>query len=242
MKQRRRRFFTLIEVLIALTLMAFLSTTLFFWVRFALTTNRSFQDSKWVYLEERYCRERLEELFSKSVYDLKSPLEEKHTFYSRENSCVFVTDLGTNPSPLLSKHVLIELYLTDDHLLAATLWPVPIKDKKIATDPSLTLPLLSAVDKIELSFYCPPDPSPLIVKPAEIGPYKPTSGWNSVWKKEAECRPALIKLVIHRQKIGSEAAHKLVFLFETDASNHPIIFNKLSLGLSSSVSEEALYS
>jgi hypothetical protein len=227
-KRTRKRFFTLIEVLISMTLMAFLSTTLFFWVRFALTTNRSFQDTKWIYLEEHYCFERVEALLSKSIYQKDSPTK-IHTFFSHENRLVFTCDFGSNPQPKLSKDVLAELFLDEDHILSIAVWPVPLKGSKIEETPHSVLPLLDHVEKIEYSFYFPPEPSLLIVKPEEVGAIRPKEGWNDTWDKSFGKLPALAKIIIHRQKKGSEDAHTVDFLFEISSSRHPIFIKHKNL-------------
>ncbi len=209
----RRRYITLIEMLISLVLLSFLLSSLFFWYRHLTIRHDTLAKTKWPLIEERYCDQRLQKLFSQ--IQLQSP------FFTTRDGLVFTFDNGPHPEPLLSHHVLGRLYHDErNNTLSLGVWPLP---KEESTTPSENLVLLDHVTSVSFKLYYPPQPSKKGVDTEEVGHPVPNEGWQSIWQQAYPVFPAMLKLIVIRE--GKK--ERLVFAFELpDRDGEPISYAK----------------
>ncbi|NGX54868.1 MAG: hypothetical protein KR126chlam2_00488 [Chlamydiae bacterium] len=198
----RRRYITLIEMLISLALLSFLLSSLFFWYHHLTIRHDTLAKKKWPLVEERYCDQRLQKLFSH--IKLQSP------FFTTRDDLVFIFDNGPHPEPLLSHQVLGRLYYDErNNTLSLGVWPLP---KEESVTPSENLVLLDRVTSLSFSFYYPPQPSKKTVETEQVGHPVPDEGWQSIWQQAYTAFPAMLKLTVIRE--GKKEDERLVFAFE----------------------------
>ncbi|MCH9626856.1 MAG: hypothetical protein S4CHLAM2_04870 [Chlamydiales bacterium] len=200
----RRRAVSLIEVLIAMTLLMLLLGSLFSWYHHLTGRKGELEKCKRAHLEEYYVWQRLEQILPKA----QAP------FYAEDDALVFRFDRGLHSDPLLSETVLGKIYF-DSRLqtLCLGIWPDP-KQEEVRT-PCQTFTLVDNVDSFKFALYSPPDPFPKPVDPEQIGKPRPIPTWQNTWLAEYETLPALVCLVIERE--GKERA----LYFDL---NQPIIY------------------
>src|ERR1700733_12934608 len=131
----KKRAFTLIEVVVSLTLLSLLLGTLFFYYRSLSTQKKGMSDHLWALKEETFCEMRLRPLFSSC-----------NSLFTAENShLVFTCERKAEQDPLLSGKVLARLFWDQgSETLCITFWPDP--KTKLKT-PSETLLLIDHVQK-----------------------------------------------------------------------------------------------
>lgn len=202
---RKKRSFSLIEMLICFTLFSLLTTSLFFWYRNLSNQKLALQQVRWPLLQERYAHQRLQNILPRA----------QGPFFSEygDNSLVFTFDRGPYSDPQLSEKVLAKLHL-DQNNLVLSIWPMPEKDG--ARTPSQTYILLEEVSEAHFEFYSPPDLLKKPVDPAQIGLPLPQEGWQNSWSAHYPQLPAFIKLEIKKE-------HPLTFVFDLPT---PIIHPK----------------
>jgi hypothetical protein len=222
---RKKKHFTLIEVLIACTLLSFLLSSLFFWYGHTLRERKKMTNLKKIILEERYAEQRLFPLLTKANLKPFFYLSEENPTIIKGKSLVFTFDAGPQPDPLLSNNVLGCLYIDKTtQTLCLGIWPHPDTRK---TQPSKTLILLENVTELAFDFYYPPEQLRGIVNPEKINPAKPKEGWNKEWKKEFQEIPSGIVITMTRLPLlPKEKGRTISFAFELERLKYPIIYPK----------------
>ncbi|MCC5831946.1 MAG: DUF1494 domain-containing protein [Chlamydiales bacterium] len=199
----RKRPIALVEVLITLTLLTLLLSTLFGWYRHLTKQKGELEKIKRPYLEERFVRQRLEQILPKAQLP----------FLGEKSAIVFRFDRGITDDPKLSGTVLGRLYHDPARkTLCLGVWPNPVNREAILS-PSLTLTLLDQVDQPEFRYYSPPDPFKKPVDPEQVGKPRPKEGWQSEWRYDK--LPAFVHMVFSHD--GKERE----FYFDL---NQPIIY------------------
>ncbi len=203
----KRRSFTLIETMICLSLLSLLLGSLFFWYQHISIQKSKLHAVKWPILEERFAQQRLNTVLRTT---------QKELFFSpTKDQLFFLFQRGSHPEPLLGGTVLGCLFYDENnHSLYLRIWPNPI-DGEILEEPTQVLKILDRIDHAEFKFYSPEDRFKLAVSPGEVGKEKPETGWQSLWKKEYETLPALIKIQLRRNE------HEVEYLFDLD---QPILY------------------
>lgn len=220
---RKLSAFTLIEVMVAFSLMALLIGTLFFWYRSTVTTQNSLKAAQTTLLEERFCDQKLEQFFKNiAAIDEKA---ETVFFTSQEDqnrvvetSLVFHLNNGPHMHPSLSGVVLARLYVDKaSKLLCIGLWP------KLGLEPSLTIPLLGQIESCSFSFYYPPKNPALIVDPEQIGKAHLATGWQKDWEKSYQELPLFIKVDLQRPPTPYFPERTLELIYEIPTIQHHIV-------------------
>lgn len=192
----RRSNFTLVEVMISLTLMTLLLSCLFSWYRSMVSSKAELSHAKVPVMEEHYFTKRVQEMLTKST--LQKGAEEDITLFYHEiesNALVFTFDNGPCRQPLLSNLVMGKLYLDrEKDLLCLGLWPLANRGKA----PSFTFVLLDQVTKLSFEYYYPPDHFRFEVDPDATLQPSPKEGWQNEWLKKYEKLPALVRVNVER--------------------------------------------
>ena len=194
---RRRSFFTLIEMMVSLTLLALLLSTLFLWYRHLTLGKGERVKQEWKYKEESYLDLQLSKILPKA--NLKpcffTTMSDQNVVNG--NSLVFTFDNGAQEEKELSGTVLGRLFLDcKSKTLCLGIWPAPETREKT---PCRTRVLLNDVRSVSFNFYYPPDPRKLGVDPEKIGTSYPREGWQPEWSPEFHLLPPMMQLIVHRE-------------------------------------------
>jgi len=209
---RKNYSFTLIEMMVALSLFAMIVSTFFYWTHRHYQQQKQFERLKWPLVEERYLEDRIENMLSQAT--LKAEDDEKLQFSSDGKSLLFTFDNGAYTDSLLSNKVRCYITLEGD-VLMCTLRPLANK----GDEPNLNFPLLDKITSVSFSFYQPADSLQLQVHPDEIEPNKAAVGLHEGWEEAYHTLPAYVKLSYKREDRIKEA------FFDLD---HPILLPRQS--------------
>lgn len=175
---------TLIEVLIALSLLTILLSALFSTYHVFFRHKNEIEKQKQEVLEEKFISKKLQRIFS----------EVELPFYKSDGDrLVFIFNRGVYNEPLLSGKVLGMLfYDRGSRALCLGIWPKPEKENTLKF-PCETLVLIENVDDVNINFYYPPEVH-AFVDPEKAGSYCPVSGWQSSWHPKFEKLPAFMEI------------------------------------------------
>lgn len=191
-----KRSFSLIEMLIVLTLVGLLSGSLFFW-SLKLTSDAKQKKEEALTRELQLLDLKLTRLFTNIGSDY---------FFTDDQGLVFYYDNGIQKTPLFSSFVLVKLYYNEEtRSLEMSMWPSVEKGK----EPSLQFSLMQDLDQIEFSFYSPTK-APLTVAPEFIGDLFPDQGWRPTWKRHYQNLPTFVKITLHQEKHSFCFAYQLL--------------------------------
>lgn len=197
-KHKRRRAFVLVEVLIATSLFAVLLVSIFsiFWRTSKLSdtiTQKRLGLEKVLLVETR-----LQKLFVNTIREK----EHRPYFYiepSRQNgspSLVFTFDNQFHIDHYYSTTVLGKLYVENQNLYLS-IWPHP--KKPVAPQEMRKELLLEKVANMSIELFAAPQNKEADDKQKEKGVNGPRPGqWTTVWSKEYETRPALVKITLEQ--------------------------------------------
>jgi type II secretory pathway pseudopilin PulG len=208
---KKKRSFTLIEMMISFSLFAIIISSFFYWTHRHYLQQKSCDQARTQLLEERYFEQRITSLLSKATLTQRAE-EEILQFQSDGKSLFFTFDNGVYSHPLLSNTIRCSLEKKKD-ILVCTLRPLSHKGNY----PELTYPLLDKISTLSFSFYQPRSPKNFKVDPDEVNPNKPGPGEHHVWEREYSALPAYVKLTLQREGEVKE------FLFDL---NYPIFVAK----------------
>lgn len=247
--QHSKRSFTLIEVMVAFSLVALLLT-----IGFGAYSQMSFLEKEgdaWrhITMQERLAQSRLAALFLRvpqpDLYGLKLKGLPARVFYLSERaepglfmpgSLVFTYDNQTDLWPEFCNNVVARLYVKEgqnaergrgDSLWLAT-WPRP----DCSMDPSLARHelLLDGVTSMECKFYALPELSNDKVDGSKGSkddlklPQPIASSWNTTWSIAYSQLPLVIHVTLERKKRGEEKMPPLDFYFPLlNTSRIPIL-------------------
>ncbi|MCP5470303.1 MAG: DUF1494 domain-containing protein [Chlamydiales bacterium] len=187
-----KRSFSLLEVVISLSLFAALLSSLFWWYNHLAVGRKSLSETKWPTLEKRYAYQRLDRIFKKA----DAP------FFTTENGIVFTFDRGPHENPLLANRVLARLYHNqNEKRLDLALWP---HNEVHDQTPTESFTILPHVKECSWEFYTPPEPDRKAVEREK------KYGWEPTWLKADET-PALIKLHIDGTTFAFDLDHQIVY-------------------------------
>lgn len=194
MRLRRKLPFTLLEVLISLTLTTILLTVLlaaYFQAETASLEGERFRNSLW---PKRMMIQQLNTLFS----SLETPnAKDKLFFFAVQDgsALIFSYDNGVSIAPAFSGEVISELYLSKEKELTLLTWPA----RDSWTDEAPPYPkrevLLSGIETLQFDFF-------------QIADEKEAPQWVSSWDKAKNALPGMIKMRIKR----SDKEEQFIFL------------------------------
>ena len=219
---KRKQFFTLIEILIALSLTVVLLTTLTFFYRQVMELNSKTEESQKESFKKRYAENRLSAIFPQAV----SEKNKKKDFFfftvadlggffapGSPISLIFTFNNRVHLSKKFSQHVIGRIYLDPMGRLCMATWP-----SSNQWDEGVNLPmhfevLLEEVESLKFWFFVapqrkwilesgstttppktPPNPEVVVV----INP-SPEGGWLHEWSQDYKQLPAIVKIEVMRK-------------------------------------------
>lgn len=213
MNRRKKRSFSLIEILISVTLLALLTSSLFYSYRKINFEKKEASHLLKPLLEERYADIKLFRFLSKAQF------EQETLFYTQDNHLFFIFDHGAHKEPLLSGSVLGHLYWEKKtETIYLEVRPHPQSGKET---PFLTYEILPHVQDLSFNFYYPPTDPKKIVDPKTVGDTIPQIGWQEEWKKGYHVLPTFIKVLVKRP-LFFKNRFPLEFTYTVEENNREI--------------------
>ncbi len=213
MKRRRKRHLTLLETLIAVSLVSVLLTIVFGFFRELSEINRMTEVQQKESFQMRYVETRLNYLFQRIVNENESVREGmqafKRRFYfytqapdkgiSESTSLIFSFNNGARSNPAFSDDLLARLYVDDKHRLCLAMWPIYSDKPHQEMQREI---LLENVASIQYQFYAAPERhlndgaiSPDKVDTENKNPEK--DRWHAQeWMKSYQQMPSIVKLTV----------------------------------------------
>lgn len=227
-----KRSFTLLELIIAISLAAILLSTLLFFYSQVYKADQKLFKIEETNFHLMLAESRLQDVLPKTVsqktkkgdfvfFTTKgSPLFKEGT-----ESLLFIYDNGIDLDKPFSNHVLGRLFVDKEGQLTLATWPSPKRWEDNSLPPMKKDVLLTNVDGLSFSFFVPPDRGekrPVqageIIKGKEQLEPQPKGAWISPWLKEYNTLPALVRVEV-KQKDKTT-------VFATPLPNGPPIFYK----------------
>lgn len=222
MRKTTKSYMTLIEVLIAMSLLSVILVVTFGFFQELSVVNQKTDKVLKESFQKRYVESRLSYVFSHILNESKT--DEKFYFltmtedeFSNFPSLVLSFNNQTVYDSKAAAHVLARLFVNKEKKLCLAIWPMPIKKKdQPLIDPRSYIKiecLLDEVNDFKLKLYSPPD----LANTKETD--KPIRGeWNTHWQLKWKEMPAIVEMEL---EIGEKRA-KQTFAFVLPSSKHPV--------------------
>lgn len=232
----RRLHMTLLETLIAMSLLGVLLVILFSFFRELSVLSQAAEVKQKESFQMRYVENRLSYVFERIVNERASGrdfyfyLQPPAPDFSKDPSLVFTFDNGVRSNPHYAGDVLARLYLDFEHRLHLTIWPLRIEKPFLYMHDEI---LLQGVEQIQFSFYAAPEQISSTKKEGEgtkipvavdktkatntlnavdKGEEKKTEPQSDVWQSEwlftHEQMPALLKIEIVMKEESKDPLEK----------------------------------
>lgn len=216
---KRRSFFTLLELLIAMGLVAMLLTTIsYYYLQLVVLDQKTEQLQNEIY-QLAYLESRLAQVLPRAVPEGKRG--KPFFFYTASDSkgglfkegttsLVFVYDNGIDLDKKLANEVVGRLFVDTEGRLTLASWPVPKRWDKDKEPPMKKEILLDGVEAIRFSFYYPPqvDQSKVVGKVSPQVQAKRSlfleqdDHWYDSWLQDYYMLPAIMRIELERKAAG----------------------------------------
>lgn len=240
----RKAYMTLLETLIAISLLSMLLVFVFGFFRQLSEVNRMADQAQKESFQMRYLETRLSFIFERIVNEKTGArtfyfyTQPSHKDFSASSSLILTFNNEVRLEPSISGDVLGRLYVDLNHRLCLALWPLHVSQPHSYLQEEI---LCEHVANISYSFYAPPErvqSNKEITSGEEIDPEKKTpekDKWHEgEWLLTYDQMPAIIKMVVQIAKKPEELkqgasgrqleTNDLVFHFVLPSSKNPISY------------------
>ncbi len=221
-----RNNFTLMETLVALTLLSVVLTTVFGFFRELSWWNTQNEIEEKNDLQMRYLESKLQWIFSNTVHESDS--RRKFYFYtipadqgvSKATSLVFTFDNGVHYNPIYSGDVLGRLYLDDQNRLCLAIWPLYSENPQQMMIKEV---LSENVRQLSFRFFCPPSKVPHPIDPQKKIPE--SDKWHEdEWLLSYSRLPVIVELnMILEKKEKKKSSKEWTSAFVLPAKHYPLL-------------------
>lgn len=219
-----RSLFTLIEVLVAMTLISLLMTTLLFFYKEVVLIGKEGEGIVGETFKSRYIANRLADVVPKAL----SPSDPLFAFFSSpspqggsgigEGCLIFAYHNGVSLNKALANEVLGRLTIDDKERLVLYSWP--LKGDDSSCDLVNKEVLMDNVSGLTFAFFIGTAYSQE-EKEKGIKPSEDLGCWRTLpWQKEFQLLPAMVKIIIERKQ-----QDPLTFIFPLANSTSHIIYD-----------------
>lgn len=232
---KQKRFFTLIEVLVALVLTTLILSTLMFFYRQVIEISLEIDRISSKNFDLRYLETRLADILPKAIGEK----EKDFVFFSLgdegltkpgSDSLIFTFNHDASLNKDLSQNTLARIYLEKNGKLMIAYWPSPSRWDK-GSMPSIKKEFLfQDVEKLAFEFYIAPPVKENDPKQGEqqaneqekiAAEPEPKGGWRKeVWLEEYKQLPVMVKLILTMSK-KEKATEPEILTFI-----YPLVHNK----------------
>ncbi|WP_068468579.1 PulJ/GspJ family protein [Candidatus Protochlamydia phocaeensis] len=216
MKCKRKQHLTLLETLIAISLLAAILTIVFGFFRELAEIHRQTEVQQKESFQMRYAETRLNFIFERLVNENKETKENFYFFtqaadrgFSNHPSLVFSFDNEARANPVFSGDILARLYVDLDHRLCLAMWPFHMENPHADMQKEV---LLENVSHIRYEFYAAPERMANEkgiytnrIDPQKLEPEK--DRWHEEWFKTYNQMPSIMKITVSIAD-DSKAIHK----------------------------------
>lgn len=239
LRRRLRRPFTLLEVIIAMSLLAVIMTLLgYSYLQLQLL---SLEQDK---VEEKryklaYLQSRLASIIPKTVAEggngngfffYTSGDQQGGLFKDGSASLVFVYDNGLDLQPEFSNEVIGRLYLSPQGQLVLASWPLPKRWSKSEMPPVKKEVLLEGVSQLRFSFYNAPEVDRSKVTKNKKGikrrfvKAEPADSWFDSWQQDYYELPAILRMDLTLTGAGEKEAEDFTMVYPLPNSQQVIYY------------------
>lgn len=241
---KSRRYFTLLETLIAISLVAVLLTIVFGFFKELSELSRQTEEQQKASFRARYVQTRLAFIFERLVNENEGS---KRKFYfftqgpdkglSPSTSLVFTFNNEVRANPAFSDDLLARLYVDDHHCLCLAMWPLYSDQPHQEMQKEV---LLQNVADMKYEFYMPPERAltQTNINPNKTDPEKREpehDKWHlQEWYDSYKQMPAILRLTIKiaankddlksGRSAGRIETQDLVFAFVLPSSKNYIYY------------------
>jgi type II secretory pathway component PulJ len=200
-----KHYFTLLETLIALTLLSVLLTIIFGLFRELSFITTQIGEREKESFQMRYVEMRLNGLFQRIVNE-KEATKRKFYFYtqpaeegiSNQTSLIFTFNNKARANPNFSDDILARLYVDEHHQLVLVTWPIYSEQPHREMQKEI---LLQNVRGMSFQFYAAPERqlNQQAVTGTPVDPEKKTpekDQWHSEWLKTYAQMPSILRLTV----------------------------------------------
>lgn len=235
-RARRRSSFTLLELLISISLVAVILTVLMGVYSQLSYFHLELDHTRAATFEKRQLQNRLYYVFSRAIPNFKATQDDFFFFTigtpPHQNGLIWTIDNGIDLDPLFSNHVLVRLQLEKTSSgagnLVLNLWPMP-RCFPDSLPPVKREVLLTGVNELNFGFYLPPDPLKFISSVSSEDQLNlPRNIWYSEWLSEYKLLPAIVKVILVMDESAARkyGRKKIEFAFPIASGGHPILINQ----------------
>lgn len=235
----RKRYITLIEVLIAMSLVSILLTSLFGVYSYLYQIHNEINRQATANTRLLFAQYRLASILPKTeeiiTIDKKKTalpfiITEQISQYNEGKNLIFVFDNGVDGDPDFSTELLARLYLNSKGELILITWPWRL-DPNLGPVPSRKEIILEGISELDFAVYSPPPP------PTEIEE-RGAGIWHSLWPTEAPIveeedkeekitpLPSILKILLTFKPKASEEPLTLTFSYVLPGSSNHIIYTQ----------------
>lgn len=239
---RRKAYTTLLETLIAISLLSVVLTFVFGFFRELSQLSFVTEQAEKETFRMRYLESRLNFIFERIVNENSSSREfyfytqSSHSEFTDFPTLIFTFFNGVRLNPRFSGDILARLYIDSTHRLCLAMWPLFVSEPHHHLQEEV---LLSDVMNIRYSFYSAPEKTQQATdlhSGKQIDPEKKTPEkdhwYENEWLFSYDQMPSMIKIMIEvakhpedlkkwRQGMQIETKN-LDFMFVLPSSNHPV--------------------
>lgn len=203
--KRKKRDFTLLELLIAMTLTALILMTLSFFYRSTIMIGYDLDKIKVRQFYLRYAENRLVDVIPKILP--KKGKSNEFLFYSLDSNdsdiskpgsrnLLFTFDNGVSLNKPFSNQVIGRLFLDPEGRLILAYWPIPSRWESNEPIPVKKEILLEKVDNLTFEFFVPPENKEDNKKTPKSTPSpEPKGAWTQEnWLKDYDSLPAMVNI------------------------------------------------
>lgn len=202
LKIRRLLYMTLLEMLVAMTILAVVLSLVFGFYRELGLLSTQMEKTQQQSFHERYLELRLIYLFS-HLAEEKSKNQKTTDFYfytappeqgiSNFPSLIFSYDNGPRLDPAFSSYVLARLFVDNKQRLCIATWPLPVSKEAPPMQKEVLMENITAMSFQFFSAYKNTETDPKKVDPKKEFP---PEGWQDTWRISYERMPAIIKIFL----------------------------------------------
>lgn len=236
-RKANRRFVTLLEMLIAITLAMLVLSALAYFYRQIDSINQAAEVQQGELFKRLYLSTRLTDIIPKAV----SPQSKKGDFYFYTNTggnasllpnsanLIFTYDNGIKLDQQFSNHVLGRLFVDKEKRLCIAVWPSTDRWEEFHTPQMKCEVLMEGVEGMSFRFYIPPKREwekvwqlgkMKKVKVPENMPLTDVGEWRTDWPAGWEQLPAIVEIIL---KMGKDKP-PLVLAYPLPNSNFMVMY------------------
>jgi hypothetical protein len=242
MKLKCKRHLTLLETLIAISLLAIVLTMVFGFFRELAEISRQTELNQKESFQMRYAESRLSFIFERLVNENEEKKKEFYFFtqdagrgFSNQPSLIFSFNNEVRVNPNFSGDILARLYVDKDNRLCLAMWPFYVENPHVDMQKEV---LMENVTAIRYEFYSAP--ARLLnengLEKADVQKVEPEKNrwYENEWLKSYNQMPAIMKLSITvandpqnlpaRKKENEEKSRTLTFVFVLPTSKNFIFY------------------